>query len=106
MKYQMTIEFQKSMLKYRIVVTYYLLVLIYYSIIEIFEYCGIMVSTSFNFKIASLLYNMVNGLYLIGFIFSIERLKKLMNLLSCGNLCHESIEVRKTTDMTLSEIFN
>ena len=97
-------ELKKTMIKYRIAVIYYLVTLLYYSILDILEFRKILEVTSVPFNIASFLHNAINGIFLLTFIFNIERWKVLFNILSCGYLCQGFKEIRPTNETTIFEL--
>ena len=55
-------------------------------------------------KIIVVFYSMINLVYLVGFIFNVERFKVLINVLSCGQLFKDFKEIRKTNQPTLFEL--
>ena len=95
------IEFRGTLFRYRIVIVYYLIIMVYYSIIEILEFYKVIESTSNYFLIASLLWNLINGFYLVGFIFSIEKWKQLGNILLCRHLF---ISIRESNLSSMYEL--
>lgn len=99
-------DIKKTLMKYRIAVVYYLVILFYYSILDFLEFRNILEIDSVPFNIASVLHNTVNGIFLLTFIFNIERWKVLLNVLSCGYLCEGFTEIRPTNESTIYELLS
>ena len=99
-------DIKKTLMKYRIAVVYYLVILFYYSILDFLEFLKIIEINSVPFNIASVLHNTVNGIFLLTFIFNIERWKVLLNVLSCGYLCEGFTEIRPTNESTIYELLS
>lgn len=99
-------DIKKTLMKYRIAVVYYLVILFYYSILDFLEFLKIIEINSVPFNIASVLHNTVNGIFLLTFIFNTERWKVLLNVLSCGYLCEGFTEIRPTNESTIYELLS
>ena len=98
------IEIKHNLVKYMIVVGYNLVVLFGYSLAELLQYFHTVENMTVFVKIIVVFYSMINLVYLLGFIFNVERFIVLINVLSCGQLFKDFKEIRKTNQPTLFEL--
>ena len=94
-------EIKHNLLKYRIVVGYNLLVQLMYSLIDCLDDFKWINNKVIWYKVMTVPNSTLNFVYLIGFLINRERLKVMVNILSCGKLFIDYTEIRNKNTTTI-----